>query len=175
MIIINTYIYWLFYEKSNGELYAYTDSKKLYKQFKEERDMSKFTSKKFKLTKEEIHNITNDFGELYLKKVKLKTRNNQNKIKEIEMVLSKIEYDSVLNVEYDLLLCGIYTYCWVPASIFKISILLALKELGYHDVYKHMTNNLNYVDKPEFIKDADELGIFLRHYGDTLILEEKTK
>ena len=84
MIIINTYNYWLFYEKSNGELYAYTDSKKLYKQFKEERDMSKFTSKKFKLTKEEIHNITNDFGELYLKKVKLKTRNNQNKIKEIE-------------------------------------------------------------------------------------------
>lgn len=163
--MLKTYDYWFFFNKDNDELYAYTDDKKFYKDFKSQRNMKLFYYKKKELTRNEVRDLTNNENEKFLTEYNLKYDNEMSK-GSMRMVITKTEKLTVMNVSADLLSCDIYKYAWITPYIFKDDIIKSLQKIGYISC-----NNLinssgeNYFD---IFSEADELGIFLRYFGNTL-------
>lgn len=167
-----TYKYWLFLTKDTNELYAYTDTKEYKDQFISERNMDKFICKKKLLTMDEVHKITYNYNELFLVRKKLRTKNEEGKLYELEMTITKLEYTCIMTEGYYLLLSSIYAYAWTPPNIFNKEIQKSLEIIGYKycfDEINGSSESLKFMSaRPQFIKSVDDLGIFIRSYGDTL-------
>ena len=163
--MLKTYDYWFFFNKDNDELYAYTDDKKIYKDFKSQRNMKLFYYKKKELTRNEVRDLTSNENEKFLTEYNLKYDNEMSK-GSMRMVITKTEKLTVMNVSADLLSCDIYKYAWITPYIFKDDIIKSLQKIGYiscNDLIN--SSGENYFD---IFSEADELGIFLRYFGNTL-------
>lgn len=164
--MLKTYDYWLFYKKSDNELYAYTDDKELYKLFKHQRNMKLFYYKKQELTKEDVRELTEEAYDRILSECELKYSEN-GKPGSIKMVITTMEKLSVMNESADLIACDIYTYAWINPYIFKKDIIKSLKILKYIDCYNIVSKEGD-LKNLDIFSEADELALFLRYYGNTL-------
>lgn len=157
------YDYWLFYLNDDDSLYAYTDDKKLAKRFKHERNMKLFTCKKVKLDKEGVKYLAEDVNDGILHLATLHTKDADGKTYDIKLVISKMEEYTVMVEGGDLVASKLMVYAWTPLEIFSPKLRKSLKVLGYKDCSDQITFGYE-----SDIFTPDDLGIFLKHYGDTL-------
>ena len=88
------------------------------------------------------------------------------KIGNIDMVLTKTEKFTIIRESADLISSSIYKYTWINPFIFNDEIFESLEVLDYVNCNKLINSgNVNYLD---IFSDADERGIFLRNFGNTL-------
>lgn len=162
--MINTYRYFIFYKKSDGGIYAYTDTKEYYKKFKEQRNMKYFLYEKKDLTKEQVSELAREYNDRIMEPCSLKYYDD-GKIYSMKMILTKMEKITIMNESSDLLACGIYQYAWIPPEIFNDEIIESLEVLNYTKCHKLIKHGNNFFD---IFTEVDELGIFLRQFGDTM-------
>ena len=163
--MLKTYKYWFFYKKETDELYAYTDVKEIAKLFKSQRNKNLFHCKKKEITKQEVRKLAEDENDKILSQCQLKY-GDSGKIGNIDMVLTKTEKFTIIRESADLISSSIYKYTWINPFIFNDEIFESLEVLDYVNCNKLINSgNVNYLD---IFSDADELGIFLRNFGNTL-------
>ena len=162
--MIKTYKYYIFYKRSDGDIYAYTDNKEYYKKFKEQRNMKNFIYKKKELTGEQVSELAREYNNGILENCSLKYSDN-GKISHIKMIITKMEKFAIMNESSDLLACGIYQYAWIPPEIFNDEIIKSLKILNYTKCHNLLSKGNSFF---EIFTEADELGIFLRQFSDTI-------
>ena len=171
-----TFLWYCFYIESKDmdkdfELYAYTDSKKLAKRFQKERDMTKFIMKTYYLTVDEVHNLAENYNEMYLEIFQGKTKVNTDgfHIVEFSMVVTKMEKLNVLNFTSDLIFAKLWLLTNIDPKCFRPEYSEALDVLGYTDGYEYF-----YSDKEskksllEFGFEPDFLSTFLHFYKDLM-------
>ena len=83
----------------------------------------------------------------------------------IELIITKMEKFAIMNESSDLLACGIYQYAWIPPEIFNDEIIKSLKILNYTKCHNLLSKGNSFF---EIFTEADELGIFLRQFSDTI-------
>ena len=162
--MIKTYKYYIFYKRSDGDIYAYTDNKEYYKKFKEQRNMKNFIYKKKELTGEQVSELAREYNNGILENCSLKYSDN-GKISHIKMIITKMEKFAVMNESSDLLSCEIYQYTWISPEIFNDEIIKSLEVLNYTKCHNLLSKGNFYF---EVFTEADELGIFLRQFSDTI-------
>lgn len=167
-------VYYIFYEKGD-DIYAYTDSKKLYKKFKKQRNMDLFTVVRLERTKESTHELAENFQQQILSEYSIKTKNENGDVVLIRIVLSASEHLTINNYGFELLNNSILKFVWISPMLFKHSIFKALKELEYLSLYLSQsmtTRNVEYLsvlyDNIKHNLYPDELSIFLELFGYTM-------
>ena len=126
--------------------------------------MKEFIYKKKELTREQVSELAREYNDGILEDCSLKYCND-GKISSINMILTKMEKFSVMNESSDLLACGIYQYAWIPPEIFNDEIIKSLKILNYTKCHNLLSKGNSFF---EIFTEADELGIFLRQFSDTI-------
>lgn len=176
-----TFLYYCFYLESNDinkpyELYAYTDSKKLAKRFKQERDMKKFIYQPYRLNIQEIHDITKNYREMYLETLTGKTKINHigSPIVEFSIVVTKMEKLNVINFISDLIFSKLWLHTSIDPKYFKSEYQKALKEIGYTDGYEYFYSKNKDSTKSilEFGLEPDFLNTFLSFYKELMRVEK---
>ena len=161
--MINIYTYWIFYLTKDHSIYAYTDNKKIAKQFKKERNMEKFICEKKELEKEEVHYLAEDENGGLLIERMMRTKAKDGNLIEVPIVITKNEDYTIMNVGGGLVGNKIFITAWTNPSVFQKEIRKALKIIKYTECYLMVSHgyDLNTLD-------TDDLGLFLRYYSDTM-------
>jgi hypothetical protein len=169
------YKYWLYYD-SNGELYAYTDDKKIKKDFEYDRDMRMFKSKKKNLTREEVNILAKNNSERKLVLEDLRGYSN-GEIFTTKMAITGLEKLTIHNESASLLYYDIFPLAEVSPYIFKediVEALYILKYLHVHEAYEDCRHTESIPDSILTIEDEfkiNTLNMFLNHYGKTMSKE----
>ena len=175
---------WRFYlrrenseSKNKYELYAVTNNKKYAKKFMSERNMKLFQVKCSDIPKEEFLKFGNenrgcllDYKEFITKKINSKNEYTHTTVKVLttEYEWQSCDSDIVLN---DILIDTDWTAA-VPYKIYKDKIIKSLRVLEYVSSYKLYSYDSSLIDPEDDDYSApdmwvDELGTFLRIYGET--------
>ena len=170
-------------EKLPPILYAFTTSKKLYKSFKEFRDMTKFEIIKSDLTDDELETFIHYNYKNELKEIVLKTRDSHflNKISKIKIVGTRSEEEGVAFLVEDFF-SQISKAFKINPDLFKDEYREILDVLGYSELYRWVNtfkmdgyfpmNSFNEIK--DFSRnitskfDLDEFNLFLAKYGGTM-------
>lgn len=173
------YKYWIFYLKNDiydeYTIYAYTDDEKIANQFIRERNMKLFKVKKQDLTRDEVHSLSLEYGELYLELFNGETKSfvdGKMKTMDFDLVVTKQESVTMTNTSYDIMYAKIWTHTTYNPEIFTEKIRRSLTTLlytsGYDAMYSYTKdNNLFKVYLYDDIK-PDYLGAFIHYFGKTL-------
>jgi len=175
-MIEQKYKYWLIYIKSTDidiayELYAYTDNKKYMKQFKEERNMDKFLIMMKKLTKKEIHQLTEEYNSSFLIPFEGKTRVESEKyIDQFSIMATKEEKLNVVNVCTDVIMSKMWTSVSYDPMLFKEKYKHMFVRLGYYNAYRYLCLDfdLDYFEDIASEFEPDYLSAFLNMYSDLM-------
>ena len=167
-----TFTYWFFYKKEKGSpLYAYTDRKELKERFLLERNKKKFKLKKKKLTKEEIHILTEEYNEGYLEEFPFVTKflhKEQYRVIKVSLVITKMERISISNLASSLIYQKIWEYIIYPPDLFQEKFLPALQFISYLEAYEYLYNDTYQNDDILYDFSPDYFGFFLDLYGDLM-------
>lgn len=175
-MIEKKYKYWLIYIKSTDiniayELYAYTDNKKYMKQFVEERDMNKFIVMMKKLTKNEIHMLTEEFNSSFLIPLEGKTRTEGKKyIGQFSIIATKAEKLNVMNTCTDVIMSKMWSSICYDPMLFKNKYKEMFVRLGYYNAYRYLCLDfdLDYFEDIASEFEPDYLSAFLNMYSDLM-------
>lgn len=165
------YKYWFFYSKDTNELYAYTDDKNLANGFESQRDMNKFIKVKKKISRSLVNDLARDYDGEYLLEGGMRVYDSVTKeTSECKLVVTKIEWITVSSTGFSFVNEEIYRYCWLSPHVFNDEIFNALKVVGYNDIHNVLvrTENDNDINDPFDYIIPDDLGIFLKYYGETM-------
>lgn len=170
-------------EKLTPILYAYTTDKKLYRNFKSFRNMSKFQIVKSELSDSEIDMFTHFNYKNELKEIVLKTRHPQfmNKVSKITIVGTRSEEEGVAYLVEDFF-SQVKKAFRVNPEIFDDEYKEILDGIGYSDLYKWVStfdiDGYYSMDTFDSVKsftrnitsqfDFDEFNLFLTKYGGTM-------
>ena len=166
-MLTKTYRYWLYYYKKDKTLYAYTDDKKIAKEFEEERDMTQYSKRKEDITREDVNYLA-----MYYQNEILKIK--EGVTKEHGIGSNTVPFHIVLTVYEDIMvthyLTGIVEQkiplcCWIPPVIFTKKYRCIMDAIGYTSKWLQ----IEYGDKIKVIQEkADYLSAFIQLYGDTM-------
>ncbi len=127
-------IYYMFYLKKTHSLYAFTNNKKISKQFKKNRNMKKFIFVKNDLNKD----VEKEFLEIHLNKDIIifegKTLGKLYTLNEFEIPITKKEH--LILLQNRALYCNeeLYKSAWTNPLIFKNKYFKLLIDIGYADL-----------------------------------------
>lgn len=180
------------YDKTKEEnsmvpfLYAYTRSDSISKEFKQMRNPNLFIYKHSKEPIDVIANIELHHPGIRLRRTKLKSRSPEDPTKttEIPMVLTCEEEIKVAAIQDDLYNVIGIKKCMEDLSMLSTGLNRALKDLGYFDIFRFMSQ-MQYIDKelcyfydgintvglePNPLPNItpDEFSLFMLMYGNTL-------
>ena len=153
---MGNYKYFIYY--LDNDIYAYTDNKKISKEFDKYRDMKKIKKVIKKLAIDyKLQRLTNyEF---------IDTISKSNLI----IPVTELEKITIINQSVNIREKEIYSYCWFPHSVFKSDIRESLISLKYHIFHDDISKcSLKISDMfPNIEKQAviDELSLFIRLYG----------
>lgn len=154
------YKYWIYYVNPelldelacmiNEEncIYAYTDDKTIADQFEEIHDMSKFIKKKVHLTKMEVHVLTQDERNQYLKLRQVLTKDESGKPTYITLAIT-LQEEKLLDLQIMSSLNNlIYRVCidTFPIGIFKDTIIKDLNKVKYYSVVNNYATGKNILE-----------------------------
>ena len=166
-----TYKYWLIYQQypSGYSLYAYTDRKEYLKEFKSTRRMDLFEIQKMNLTREQIHDLTEEYSGGYLVMMKGRTQLKNEGVSEFSMVMTKNEQLHVNSYLHQFLTVKIWELCVLNPRYLKKPFFDALSTIGYVDAFEQLMNPQSF-DIGAWFSDhePDYLSGFIKLYGDTL-------
>lgn len=164
------YLYYLIFQGKN--LFAYTDTRSIYKEFKKTRDMKLFHVVKQKLTKDEVNNLAIDYKHNILKWSKMITYDEDLKKKRLIDIVCTWEEQQCLESRCVMLRqVELYKLSFVNPSIFKKDIIEALNLLKYVDCFNYIGNKAKRNQHIMELEDSmiiDELRVFINLFGDTL-------
>jgi hypothetical protein len=170
----------MFYRITKGLtpiLYAFTNDKELYQAFKEERDMKKFIIQKKEIKEDEYKKFADKYRGCVLGRRGYLTKppssdylGKRYHLKIVstwdEEMQSYIQGESVYHF--------LREYIDPIATYFNTDILKALNTLGYFNVMKFVTPELNFldgvIDRENFLSfdyDVDAFSVFNALYGNT--------
>lgn len=168
----------LYHDANNYSLYACTVNKEFAKQFKEERDMSRFKVRKSEITQDEWSDFSRDNGDTVLSIRYLTTKKVLNKkgrvnVYETPILCTNFEYQTA---DSDYASINIASQEWwnemPPHLAFNKKIRKALQIIKYDSLFKLISEKGN-----TFISDTseipypdvsfDEVGIFLDSFSGT--------
>lgn len=161
---MSNYKYFIYY--LDNDIYAYTDNKKIAKEFDKYRDMKKIKKVIKKISKEDVNELAIDYKLQRLTNYEfIDTVSKSNLI----IPVTELEKITIINQSVNIREKEIYSYCWFPHSVFKSDIRESLISLKYHIFHDDISKcGLKMSDMfPNIEKQAviDELSLFIRLYG----------
>ncbi len=136
------------YIKDKYPLYAFTADKKLYKEFKEERNMDAFIIIKSDIDKEDFIEYAETYRDAYLEQIDLRVKDDKGKVCEVPFVVTTYEQLIIDDVNMEEML-GDSSY-FPPYLIFNKKIVKALKTLLYPFFYNTITGQPLDEDEEEY-------------------------
>jgi len=115
-------------------LYAFTTNKKIYKEFKSERNMNNFIIIKTDIDKEEYPDYVKEHRDGLLDTVYLPVKDEDGKVHDIKFAITSYEQLVIDDIDIEYMLGGRDSF--VPYLIFNKEIVKALKVLEYPFFYK---------------------------------------
>lgn len=134
-------------------LYAFTNKKKLYKEFKEERNMDNFIIIKNDIDKEDFADFAECNRNAYIEKSTLKVKDENGKV--YDMDFATTTYENIVIDEMDIEYIMGSPADFMPYLIFNDEIVKALKVLNYPFFYKLITG----VALEEKYDDYDQVDV----------------
>lgn len=161
---MSNYKYFIYY--LDNDIYAYTDNKKISKEFDKYRNMKKIKKVIKKISKEDVNELAIDYKLQRLTNYEfIDTASKSNLI----IPVTELEKITIINQSVNIRENEIYSYCWFPHSVFKSDIRESLISLKYHIFHDDISKcGLKMSDMfPNIEKQAviDELSLFIRLYG----------
>lgn len=155
----NSYKYFLFYSKKNGELYAYTDKEILAKGFNATREHNMFVATDKMLTSSELKEIYDMAPDTLLEPYKFKMGKND--------IVLPITLREKLQLEHTItqtLEVSIYMSARIDPNLFTEKIQHSLQVLKYVDIYKEYHSGEYSITN----LTPDPITCFLSLFGDTM-------
>lgn len=125
------------YIKDKYPLYAFTASKKLYKEFKNERNMDNFIILKTDVDKEDYVDYAESHRDAMIDKAYLPVKDDDGKVHDVAFAITSYEQIVIDDMDVEYLFGGPDSF--VPYQIFNKDIIKALKVLEYPFFYKIIT------------------------------------
>lgn len=154
------YKYYISYLKEDGEVYAYTDDKKLAKKFKRTRNPDLFLHKVCQLTSEDLHELHIDYPGALIKVEPFLIEGVA-----VDIPLTQTESITVMNYSAKLIV-ELPSVATINPDIFSDEVYEALKTIGYVDCYKYFNGLIDDLDI-----EVDKLEVFHRLYPNMLNLK----
>lgn len=150
-------------EQEGPQLYAYTDKKELIHLWKEQRNSKIFLIKKKKITKGDVHFITDNYRNYFLQLLEGKTRTTDGETRHYKLAVTIREK---LSVETDTAFM-MHTHIrrnrkWLPSYVYIPIIQEALSALLYDA--ELFPNEVIPNECYEMLEDYDYLFYFIRKY-----------
>lgn len=170
-----SYKYWIFYIKKEyiedipfdylwNQIYAYTDDKKYAKEFESWHDMNKFVKKEVRLSREEVHILTEDVMSKYLQPYCIITEGKKRRPTKIRIIATKDEKRLVDSNVSMLANNIIIRNTMQEPHIYKYNLFEALSLLKYPQIHSgtDLQINTNYVDTINVNEiSIDELAVYI--------------
>ena len=125
--------YYFIFLIENRKLYAYTDNKEIFENFKKTRDMNLFYVKKIMMTSKDIRVL---FEEDYNYNILMNYKFKQNGV-EIVFPITKLECQNIENYSNRIAYVDIYTHTEISPNIFKKDMQILLRNLGYYEAKEY--------------------------------------
>lgn len=170
--------FWFFYYKDpkqpnvlyDEDIYAWTDDKRLAKQFQKERNMDLFTLVKEELNYTDQRIIGEEYTDCLLEPYEM-AMYNKDKTKRfvVTFALTKEEVTTINVSSMSLLVKNVYGNCWQNPIIFNDKLYEALEVLEYTKIYYNIiSKNMYPMENDDIHLKPDIFSIFIRNYGKTL-------
>ena len=177
-----TYKYWIFYVKREyiedipfeylwNQIYAYTDNKEYAKQFESWHNMSKFIKREVKLTKEEIHIMTEDIMSKYLQPYRIITEGKKKKKKKI-LIISNRDEKRLLDSNVSMIANNtIIRNTIQEPHIYDYSLYKALSVLKYPQMHSGVDIQIEtgMISMDDSFIAIDELAVYINIFKELLI------
>lgn len=181
------YTYWVFYLKTSyrnshyipipmeSSIYAYTDVKDYEKEFKLTRDMSKFIIKKYKLTRQEIHQLIENEPTKYLKEIEGITKDENFNCVPFHLVVTEEERIHIDRICNSAISVNIFIYAWDNPYIFKDKYIESLEKIGYLSIYNSISEDGTEISTDTPLIEPDLLSCFLKEFRNLIIKRKEDK
>ena len=179
------------YNENQISIYGFTKSKKLIKEFKEERDMNLFVILEKHITENEYVDFSIKFNEMEIKHYDLYTKGFTSNKKRIIQVLSNWNEIETAHIHgMDLLIHELTKYMTPRVYTLKDTYIDALNVLSYMVIYSHCYMKHSSFMDGFYLKedgttdtmddlfhdiDCDEYALYLYFYGNTYKISRPTK
>lgn len=157
--------YWFIYNKKNlDDLYAYTYEKKIIQKFKKQRNMEMFAIVKKELTQSKVNEIYENYRDLMLVEVELKTRGFRKRISVVSLVIT-IEEKIIVESRHNRFVFMPHNIIDDPfnINIFTREYVKALKCCLYK-YFSMITSGDILIADDESVVVVDDLQIYLEIY-----------
>lgn len=138
--------YYMFYLKDNNQLYAFTNNKKLKKNFIKNRNMKKFILKKVSLTNNEMNTFLKDYINRDIIIFKGKTVDNTYNIIDFEIPLTTKEKLIISQTRSIYRMEKLYSSAWTHPFIFNDKYFKILLDIGYCDIANEIFHDSIFTD-----------------------------
>ena len=177
------YDYWVFYllpqyyEEFRDELpilinddtyvYAYTDNNDYANMFERAHDMQYFRRKKFKMTSNQVHDLTLSERNKYMKLQSLSTKYSDG-IKNVDMIITLEELYAMEEMSRDKVMKLSLKMNLEDPWIFSESLKQALYNMKYFNFWRYQLGVISGgvpFDPHTFMVDIDELSVYIDLFG----------